>query len=122
MRFWLVTVGVGIVSGYDCCWCDADTPAEKHQITFDKKQMQLVFSDEFNNEKRAFGNGKDAKWTALDVGDTSNQGTAFYLPEQACRSLAAALLQAFYPNPSCALSLCRRTFRKTPSSRMSPRC
>jgi len=43
----------------------------------------LVFSDEFNEVGRRFENGEDAKWTALEVGDTSNNGAAFYLPEQA---------------------------------------
>ena len=75
-------VSVGVVSGYDCCWCDKDTPAAKHKIIFEKTPMQLVFSDEFNEPGRTFANGKDSKWTALDVGDTSNQGTAFYLPNQ----------------------------------------
>ena len=65
---------------------DKDTPADKHQITFDKKPMQLVFSDEFNQAERTFANGKDSKWTALEVGDTSNQGMAFYLANQARRT------------------------------------
>ena len=76
-------VSVGVVSGYDCCWCDKDTPAAKHKIMFENTPMQLVFSDEFNQAGRTFANGKDSKWTALDIGDTSNQGTAFYLPNQA---------------------------------------
>ena len=29
------------------------------------------------------GNGRDERWTALEIGDTSNKGAAFYLPEQA---------------------------------------
>ena len=75
-------VSVGVVSGYDCCWCDKDTPASKHKIMFENTPMQLVFSDEFNGRGRTFENGKDSKWTALDIGDTSNQGKAFYLPNQ----------------------------------------
>lgn len=75
-------VSVGVVSGYDCCWCDKDTPASKHKIVFENTPMQLVFSDEFNGRGRTFENGKDSKWTALDIGDTSNQGKAFYLPNQ----------------------------------------
>jgi len=43
----------------------------------------LVFSDEFNVPGRNFANGHDSKWTALNIGDTSNKGSAFYLPEQA---------------------------------------
>ena len=75
-------VSMGVVSGYDCCWCDKDTPASKHKIMFENTPMQLVFSDEFNGRGRTFENGKDSKWTALDIGDTSNQGKAFYLPNQ----------------------------------------
>ena len=39
-------VSVGVVSGYDCCWCDKDTPASKHKIMFENTPMQLVFSDD----------------------------------------------------------------------------
>jgi len=68
----------------ECCWCDKDTPAA--QSTFvgsDSNSYQLVFSDEFNKPGRKFSNGQDTKWTALEIGDTSNNGAAFYLPEQA---------------------------------------
>jgi hypothetical protein len=41
------------------------------------------YADEFNVPGRNFANGHDTKWTALNIGDTSNKGTAFYLPEQA---------------------------------------
>jgi callose synthase len=43
---------------------------------------KLAFSDEFNEASRTFANGEDTRWTALNIGDTSNKGTAFYLPEQ----------------------------------------
>ncbi len=67
-----------------CCWCDGDTPdAERTTTGSDGKTYKLVFSDEFNGAGRQFANGDDAKWTALEVGDTSNKGAAFYLPEQA---------------------------------------
>ena len=67
-----------------CCWCDEATPKEA-QITvgLDKKGYDLVFSDEFDHPHRDFQNGKDTKWTALKIGDTSNKGSAYYLPEQA---------------------------------------
>ena len=67
-----------------CCWCDGDTPgAERTTTGSDGKTYKLVFSDEFNGAGRQFANGADARWTALEVGDTSNKGAAFYLPEQA---------------------------------------
>ena len=67
-----------------CCWCDADTPKVAQSIqSSDGVEHELVFSDEFNAKGRDFANGRDAKWTALEVGDTSNKGTAFYLPGQA---------------------------------------
>ena len=76
-------LSVGVASGYECCWCDKATPADAHTITHNNQNMQLIFSDEFNSNDRNFVNGHDSKWTALEVGDTSNQGSAFYLPEQA---------------------------------------
>ena len=67
-----------------CCWCDDGTPADANTIVgSDGQSYSLVFSDEFNKAGRTFANGDDAKWTALDIGDTSNQGAAFYLPSQA---------------------------------------
>ena len=69
----------------ECCWCDDATPKEANSITgSDDGTYSLVFSDEFASVGRKFGNADgDTKWTALDIGDTSNQGKAFYLPEQA---------------------------------------
>jgi callose synthase len=55
----------------------------------DAQLHQLVFSDEFNSLGRLFANGQDLKWTALNVGDTSNKGAAFYLPEQAAIAIDA---------------------------------
>jgi len=72
-----------VAGAYDCCWCDKATPKDAYTITHNKQSMQLIFSDEFNSNDRNFVNGHDTKWTALEVGDTSNQGSAFYLPEQA---------------------------------------
>ena len=68
----------------DCCWCDSETPKVAETIIGSDAQVySLVFSDELNEIGRDFANGKDSKWTALNIGDTSNKGTAFYLPEQA---------------------------------------
>jgi hypothetical protein len=79
----LVVMSLGVAGAYDCCWCDKATPKDAYTITHNKQSMQLIFSDEFNSNDRNFVNGHDTKWTALEVGDTSNQGSAFYLPEQA---------------------------------------
>ena len=72
-----------VAEAKECCWCDPATPDSAKEVTgSDGKTYSLVFSDEFNEKGRKFANGEDSKWTALNVGDTSNQGTAFYLPEQ----------------------------------------
>jgi beta-glucanase (GH16 family) len=80
----LVFVAPTASSTSKCCWCDDATPDAATTITgSDDKKYDLIFSDEFNTPGREFANGKDAKWTALEIGDTSNKGAAFYLPEQA---------------------------------------
>jgi len=77
---WLLSLG----AKDGCCWCDPDTPKDAEAVTgSDGDDYTLVFSDEFNDPSRSFANGEDPKWTALEVGDTSNLGSAFYLPEQA---------------------------------------
>jgi len=78
----LASFAIGVKAKKDCCWCDDDTPAATI-VGSDSQVYSLVFSDEFNSGGRNFANGKDTKWTALKVGDTSNKGAAFYLPEQA---------------------------------------
>lgn len=82
-----MVIAAGAAFGSDtpeeCCWCDSATPKSAQTIVGSDSQVyKLVFSDEFDSE-RDFANGKDTKWTALEVGDTSNKGAAFYLPEQA---------------------------------------
>merc|ERR1719502_1842302 len=82
---------IAIASAADDCWIDPATPA--HGMTTkspDGKTFELIFSDEFNTPGRNFANGHDPKWTALNIGDTSNKGTAFYLPEQASIATDAA--------------------------------
>lgn len=85
LRIAALSAAVGSAQGAaDCCWCDKSTPASAEVITgSDSKAYHLVFSDEFNEGGREFSNGKDSKWTALEIGDTSNLGAAFYLPSQA---------------------------------------
>lgn len=80
----LAVVSVGATAASDCCWCDKATTTLATQTTgSNNKNYKLVFSDEFNEPGRDFENGKDDKWTGLTVGDTSNHGSAFYLPDQA---------------------------------------
>ena len=84
MRLRMLGVVAAVAASEECCWCDDDTPVHARTVIGSDSQVyKLVFSDEFNNPKRNFANGKDSKWTALDIGDTSNKGAAFYLPEQA---------------------------------------
>lgn len=81
-----VVAGIGGVLGSPsgkCCWCDPDTAQADYSIVgSDGQTYNLVFSDEFSDASRKFANGQDPKWTALNIGDTSNKGAAFYLPEQ----------------------------------------
>jgi len=80
----LLLVSPSMASASGCCWCDENTPpAGKTMVGSNGLPYSLVFSDEFNVPGRNFANGHDTKWTALNIGDTSNKGTAFYLPEQA---------------------------------------
>ena len=86
----LVAVGMAAqpataqAKGTACCWCDPKTPAEANSfVDSQKTAMKLIFSDEFEEQGRNFANGHDTKWTALNIGDTSNQGAAYYLPQQA---------------------------------------
>ena len=48
---------------------DKDTPQEVHTKTspHDGRQLQLVFSDEFNVDGRTFWPGDDPFWEAVDL-------------------------------------------------------
>jgi len=84
LRILTLMAAAGAAQAEDCCWCDPGTPAAaKSIVDSEKMKHTLVFSDEFDVKGRNFANGKDTKWTALDIGDTSNKGAAFYLPSQA---------------------------------------
>ena len=59
-----------------CCfagWIDPDTPQEFHTTTSnyhsDKREYNLVFSDEFEQDGRSFEDGADPRWTAIDKND-----------------------------------------------------
>jgi len=80
----MLLCALSLAQADDCCWCDPATPKSAQTIVDSEKLThKLIFSDEFDTKGRNFANGHDTKWTALDIGDTSNQGAAFYLPSQA---------------------------------------
>ena len=49
-------------------WVDPQTPQAAHTTIGmkDKRQLKLVFSDEFEDNGRRFEDGADTKWTAED--------------------------------------------------------
>ena len=48
-------------------WVDVDTPSSACETRGrDGQPYTLVFSDEFNVDDRRFGDGFDARWTAID--------------------------------------------------------
>lgn len=72
----ICTVFVATVGRRRCCfagWVDPDTPEEFHTTTAnyhnDKREYDLVFSDEFEQDGRSFEDGADPRWTAIDKND-----------------------------------------------------
>eukprot|EP00526_Cylindrotheca_closterium_P007724 CAMPEP_0113657558 /NCGR_PEP_ID=MMETSP0017_2-20120614/31123_1 /TAXON_ID=2856 /ORGANISM="Cylindrotheca closterium" /LENGTH=671 /DNA_ID=CAMNT_0000571519 /DNA_START=167 /DNA_END=2184 /DNA_ORIENTATION=- /assembly_acc=CAM_ASM_000147 len=68
-------------------WVDPDTPKEGQTTTSlsvsDKREYQLVFSDEFEQEGRTFHDGSDPRWTALNKNDYTNAALHFYSHDNA---------------------------------------
>ncbi|KAL7547451.1 hypothetical protein ACHAWF_010749 [Thalassiosira exigua] len=71
-----------------CCragWVDPDTPEEHRTIESDyaddAREYWLVFSDEFEQDGRWFGDGGDPRWTAIDKNDYTNEALHFYRPQ-----------------------------------------
>lgn len=63
---------------------DPDTPASAKTIkSWDGKDMQLVFSDEFNIEGRTFYDGDDAYFQAMDIWYGVTQDLEWYDPDAA---------------------------------------
>ena len=54
-------------------WVDPDTPIEfltaSANYHKDKREYDLVFSDEFEQDGRSFEDGSDPRWTAIDKND-----------------------------------------------------
>ncbi|OQR88660.1 callose synthase, partial [Thraustotheca clavata] len=74
-------------------WIDPDTPNEARVLRVPKgsgynfyeapttNEYQLIFSDEFNDNERAFEAGFDSRWTALENLDTTNMGQHYFSPK-----------------------------------------
>ncbi|CEG43044.1 glycosyl family 48 [Plasmopara halstedii] len=74
-------------------WIDPDTDPTYYNISVPKgpfnfggnssynNEYTLIFSDEFNSSKRTFEAGFDAKWTAVNIRDTTNMGQHYFLPQ-----------------------------------------
>ncbi|KAJ7489436.1 beta-glucan synthesis-associated [Mycena latifolia] len=62
---------------------DLDTPSDAYTITslYSGKQMQLVFSDEFNTDGRTFYPGDDPYWEAVDLHYWQTNNMEWYDPE-----------------------------------------
>ena len=61
-------------------WVDPQTPAAARTTTGmkDDRELTLVFSDEFNDPGRSFGDGSDARWTAEDRPAVVNAALQYY--------------------------------------------
>lgn len=62
---------------------DPDTPdsVKTRTSTFDGSELELVFSDEFNNPNRTFYPGDDPYWTAPNIWYGSTQDMEWYDPD-----------------------------------------
>jgi len=62
---------------------DPDTPASANTriSTFDGSKLNLVFSDEFNEDNRTFYPGDDPYWTAPDIWYGATQDMEWYDPD-----------------------------------------
>lgn len=60
-------------------WIDPETPVHAQTTTgMDNRKLDLVFSDEFNNDGRIFHDGSDTRWTAEDRPATTNAALHYY--------------------------------------------
>ena len=73
---WHSTVAVAASSS---AWIDPQTPASARTVqAMDDRQLSLVFSDEFEEGRRVFGDGADTRWTAEDRPGTTNAALQYY--------------------------------------------
>lgn len=61
-------------------WVDPDSSPSVYEVTSpsERKQFQLVFSDEFNIPGRSFADGSDPRWTAMNKNDYTNDALQYY--------------------------------------------
>ncbi|CAM9731741.1 unnamed protein product [Choristocarpus tenellus] len=61
-------------------WIDPDTKdvymTKKYAVN--DRDFELVFSDEFNRDRRTFEDGHDTRWTAMNKNDYTNDALQFY--------------------------------------------
>ena len=76
-------------SAPSCCWCDKDTPKDATSITGSDGTLRTS-SSRMSSTRVAPLPTATMPRTALNIGDTSNKGAAFYLPEQANALIASA--------------------------------
>lgn len=85
--WWMIVVGAmagsqpnGVV---DATWIDPDTTitamTTKALSKGDNREYQLIFSDEFEQSGRTFGDGNDPRWTALHKNDCESFGYLYCL-------------------------------------------
>ena len=69
-------------------WIDTDTPHKHHssKSLVDQRDLQLVFSDEFQTEGRSFADGHDPKWTSINKDDYTNDALQYYTDERVTTS------------------------------------
>ena len=60
-------------------WVDPQTPESARVVTaMGGRRLQLVFSDEFSEQGRRFGDGSDTRWTAEERPATTNAALHYY--------------------------------------------
>ena len=64
-------------------WVDPATPTDARRKRVNGEELVLVFSDEFANDLRDLGPGKDAKWEAVDLWYDGAEGPECCKPEAA---------------------------------------
>lgn len=75
----VLLLAVLITSARASRWVDSRTPVEAHVVQgMGDRQLHLIFSDEFEDEKRSFMDGHDTRWTAEDRPGIPNAAIQYY--------------------------------------------
>ncbi|CAB9517136.1 Beta-glucan synthesis-associated protein KRE6 [Seminavis robusta] len=90
---WMLAVAVpaflclSLLQPVQGAWVDPDTPKAAKAIKAlspdDKREYELVFSDEFEQDGRTFHDGTDPRWTAIKKNDYTNLALHFYHDDNA---------------------------------------